>query len=84
MFASSRRLRCSCVNPPSFPFPRSPQNKLVDLIMERHSIAGTNGLNLYLGELVDEAAIVRPEEYNLSLADVKGDGRARSTITCCR
>jgi hypothetical protein len=42
--------------------------------MDRHRIAGTHGLSLYLGELVDEAAILRPEEYHLSLADVKVTG----------
>ena len=42
--------------------------------MDRHNIAGTHGLSLYLGELVDEAAILRPEEYHLTLAEVKVTG----------
>ena len=50
------------------------QDKLIKLIMDRHRIAGTHGLSLYLGELVDEAAILRPEEYHLSLAEVKVTG----------
>ena len=47
---------------------------LVDLIRARHNIASVSDLNLYLGEGADEAAQLRPEEYGLSLADVKVPG----------
>ena len=44
------------------------------LIIEQHKIAGMHGLSLYLGDAVDESALLRPEEYGLSLADVKCPG----------
>ena len=44
---------------------------LVNLIMEQHKVAGRQGLSLYLGDAVDESAILRPEEWGLSLADVR-------------
>lgn len=50
------------------------QDSIVKLIMDRHRIAGLHGLNLYLGEAVDEAALLRPEEYWLSLKEIKVDG----------
>ena len=43
----------------------------MQLITDRHKIASMNGLSLYLGEAVEESTRVRPEEYNLSLAEVK-------------
>ena len=46
--------------------------------MDRHRIAGLNGLSLYLGEVVDESALLRPDEYNLSLADVKVTGGSQN------
>ena len=51
-----------------------PQGKIVDLIIERHQVSGVRGLNLYLGEAIDEISLLSPAEYGLSLADVKFPG----------
>ena len=50
------------------------QNELVKLIIDKHKVAGMTGLTLYLGETADESSLLRPEEYGLSLADVKCPG----------
>jgi hypothetical protein len=50
------------------------QEQLVKLVIERHQVAGMHGLSLYLGESVEEASLLRPEEYGLSLGDVKCPG----------
>ena len=50
------------------------QNELISLIVDKHQVVGSHGLNLYLGEQVEEASMLRPEEYGLSLADVKCPG----------
>lgn len=47
------------------------QDALVKLIIEKHKLAGMHGLTLYLGDAVEDSAMLRPEEYGLSLADVK-------------
>ena len=44
------------------------------LIIDRHQVAGMQGLNLYIGEECVEESLLRPEEYGLSLADVKCSG----------
>ena len=43
---------------------------LVDLIIDKHQVAGTYGLNLFMGAEVEDNALLRPEEYALSLSDV--------------
>ena len=50
------------------------QHDLISLIVDKHQVVGSHGLNLYLGEQVEEANMLRPEEYGLSLADVKCPG----------
>lgn len=50
------------------------QIELVKLIIEKHKVAGMSGLTLYLGETTDESYLLRPEEYELALADVKCPG----------
>ena len=47
---------------------------VVQLIVDKHRVAGMHGLQLYLGEELDEASLLRPEEYGLSLKDVKCAG----------
>ena len=47
---------------------------VVALIMDRHRVASAQGMSLYLGEQVDETALLRPEEYGLALKDVKVPG----------
>lgn len=42
----------------------------MQLIIDKHQVAGTQGLSLYLGTETDEASQLRPEEYGLSLGDV--------------
>ena len=54
------------------------QESLVSLIIEKHKVAGNNGLSLFIGEDMDETKRVRPEEYSLSLADVKVIGGSRN------
>ena len=44
------------------------------LIIEKHQVAGAQGLTLYLGDAVEETNMLRPEEYGLSLKDVKCPG----------
>ena len=49
-------------------------SSLVQLIIDRHNVAGLANLSLYLGDTVDESTRVRPEEYGLTLADIKVEG----------
>ena len=51
-----------------------PQKVLVDMIIEQHKVAGMHGLSLYLGEGMSEDSLLKPEEYGLSLADVRCPG----------
>ncbi|KOO22930.1 hypothetical protein Ctob_002572 [Chrysochromulina tobinii] len=43
---------------------------LVQLIMDKHQVSGLHGLYLYLGTEVDDSALLRSEEYGLTLKDV--------------
>ena len=58
----------------SLSLPLCRQHDLISLIVDKHQVVGSHGLNLYLGEQVEEANMLRPEEYGLSLADVKCPG----------
>lgn len=40
------------------------------LIMDKHQVSGLHGLYLYLGTEVDDSALLRSEEYGLTLKDV--------------
>ena len=42
--------------------------------MEKHKIASTFGLNLYLGTDLDESTLVRQEDYDLKLSDTLKTG----------
>ena len=47
---------------------------IVEMIVERHRVAGASGLQLYLGEDIDETNLLRPDEYGLAIGDVKVQG----------
>ena len=56
-------------------------SEVVQLIVDRHEVTHTDpsrdplgALSLYLGEEVDPDTVIRPEEYGLSLKDIKVAG----------
>lgn len=44
--------------------------RFAQLIMDKHQVSGMHGLYLYLGTEVDDSALLRSEEYGLTLKDV--------------
>ena len=47
---------------------------VVEMIVSRHRVAGTQGLSIYIGDEIDDAALVRPDEWGLAIGDVKVQG----------
>jgi hypothetical protein len=63
--------RANALAGPTHPHPLTDIEMLcAQLIMDKHQVSGLHGLYLYLGTEVDDSALLRSEEYGLTLKDV--------------